>query len=57
MVKSVCMKNYSCSMFLLVSDSLEFSFKSTNPSNISITDVNVTTGVNVITSHNFFISF
>ena len=57
MVKSVCTKKYSCSMLLLISDSLEFSFKSTNPSNISIIDVNVTTGVNVITSHNFFISF
>ena len=44
MVKSVCMKSYSCSMFLFLWDSLEFSFKSTSPSNISITDENVNEG-------------
>ena len=44
MVKSVCMKSFSRSMFLFVQDSLEFSFKSTSQSNISIAGVNVNEG-------------
>ena len=44
MVKSVCMKSYLCSVFLFLEDSLEFIFKRTSSSNISITDVNVHEG-------------
>ena len=41
MIKSVYMENYSYSEFMVLYDCLEFSFKSTIPSNISIIDVNV----------------
>ena len=41
MVISVFMRNNFSSMFCFLRDYLEFSFKSSNPSNISIIDVNV----------------